>query len=605
MAHLEREISPYWSADSKTSVGFVLALALIALVGTIAYFSTRSFIDTNQAVVDTHVVLQQLEDTLSAIVDAETGQRGYILTGDESYLEPYTAAVSQIDEQIERLRLLTADNPTQQHHLVAFAVLASERLDSIERTLQIYREQGFEAAQRMIGAGSGKQIMDQIRLSIAEMKEHENRLLETRSTQSTERAQAAVGVLLLIIAMLFGLICFIYYLIQRDIIGRKRVEQTLVAERSLLRSVIDTVPDSIYVKDTAGRFVLLNLPQAHLMGAAAPKAVIGTTDFDWFPQELAARYAADERAVVKTGQPLINREEPTVDSTGKHMVVLTTKIPLQNGQGEVFQIVGITRDITERKRAEREILQLNNDLQKRTHQLEVANKELEAFTYSVSHDLRAPLRAIDGFSGILVAKYSASLSEDATRYLQKVRNNAQKMGNLIDDLLAFSRLSRQPIRKQSLMLADLIRQVLNEDLRSAQQNRQIEIVIGDLPPCQADPVLMKQVLINLLDNALKFTQKCETTRIEIGAEPHGEETAYFIKDNGAGFDMQYAHKLFGVFQRLHREEDYPGTGVGLAIVERIIHRHGGRVWAEATVNEGATFYFTVDEDPSEEPGKSV
>ena len=239
--------------------------------------------------------------------------------------------------------------------------------------------------------------------------------------------------------------------------------------------------------------------------------------------------------------------------------------------------------------------------------------ELEAFSYSVSHNLRAPLRAIDGFSRILLEEYQPQLAPEAQRHLQLVRDNTQQMGRLIDDLLAFLRLGRQRLQKQPVAPADLVRQAL-EDLRHEQEGRRVEMTIGDpsaalrqgsgqgsgeaLPVCQADPDLLKQVWVNLLSNALKFTRQREVARIEIGwipplSPPLPGEGCYFVKDNGMGFDMQYADKLFGVFQRLHRTEEYEGTGVGLATVQRIIHRHGGRIWAEAEVDKGATFYFTL------------
>lgn len=228
----------------------------------------------------------------------------------------------------------------------------------------------------------------------------------------------------------------------------------------------------------------------------------------------------------------------------------------------------------------------------RTAQLEVANQELEAFSYSVSHDLRAPLRAVNGFARILLEDYAADLEGEAQEYLQLVRDNAQHMGQLIDGLLTFSRLSRQPLSKQPVALADLVRQVFS-GLRPAQEGRHIDLKIGALPVCQSDPVLLQQVFANLLANALKFTQQREVAVIEVGCQEDKGEPVYFVKDNGAGFNMAYADKLFGVFQRLHRAEEYEGTGVGLAIVQRIIHRHGGRIWAEAAVNHGATFYFTL------------
>ncbi len=252
-------------------------------------------------------------------------------------------------------------------------------------------------------------------------------------------------------------------------------------------------------------------------------------------------------------------------------------------------------------------------LRERADQLEAANKELEAFSYSVSHDLRAPLRAMDGFSRILVEEYGSQIDPEARRYLHIVRDNTKQMGRLVDDLLAFSRLSRQAPQVHPLAPAELARDAL-KDLRAEQEGRQVDIIFGELPVCQADSALLKQVFFNLLSNALKFTRKREVAVIEIGsttisdcklriadlpdppiqsAIPNLKSAVYFVRDNGVGFDMQYAHKLFGVFQRLHRSEEYEGTGVGLAIVQRIIHRHGGRVWAEAAVEQGATFYFTI------------
>jgi light-regulated signal transduction histidine kinase (bacteriophytochrome) len=222
----------------------------------------------------------------------------------------------------------------------------------------------------------------------------------------------------------------------------------------------------------------------------------------------------------------------------------------------------------------------------------VLNRELETFSYSVSHDLRAPLRAIDGFARALTEDYAATLDAEGQRLLGVIRANASRMGRLIDDLLTLSRLGRKSLEPAPLDLASMARGVVAE-LATAEPGRQVQVDIGPLPQAYGDPGLVRQVLVNLIGNAFKFTRGQRDARVEIGARVENGETAYYVRDNGAGFDMQYAQKLFGVFQRLHRADEFDGTGIGLALVQRIVHRHGGRVWAEARVNQGATFSFTL------------
>lgn len=250
-------------------------------------------------------------------------------------------------------------------------------------------------------------------------------------------------------------------------------------------------------------------------------------------------------------------------------------------------------EILERRRVEHEIVQLNEKLVSRASELAAANKELEAFAYSIAHDLRAPLRAMDGFSQILLQEHAVQLPAEVRRYLAMVRENAQRMDALVNGLLALSHVGRQTLKLERVALADLVHRAL-ADLEHEQAGRQIELVIGDLPVCRVDPVLVTQVLVNLLSNALKFTRQREVARIEVGSrQAQSGEQVCFVRDNGVGFDMRYAKKLFGVFERLHGVQEYEGTGIGLAIVQRIIQRHGGRIWAESAVNEGATFFFTL------------
>ena len=264
--------------------------------------------------------------------------------------------------------------------------------------------------------------------------------------------------------------------------------------------------------------------------------------------------------------------------------------------GDRTLLMAVLEDISARRRHEDEIRALNEELERRvierTAELEAATRELEGFSYSVSHDLRAPLRAIDGFSRILLDEYAAQLPAEAHRYLDVVRANAQRMGRLVDDLLAFSRLRNAELNRETLDLGTLTRDVIAELERDIGE-REVRFTVQPLPPAHGDHALLRQVLVNLLGNALKFTRPRVVAEIEVGVEDADGEHVYFVRDNGVGFDMEYSGKMFGVFQRLHRDDEFEGTGVGLAIVQNIVIRHGGRVWAEAAVDQGTTVYFNL------------
>jgi light-regulated signal transduction histidine kinase (bacteriophytochrome) len=271
--------------------------------------------------------------------------------------------------------------------------------------------------------------------------------------------------------------------------------------------------------------------------------------------------------------------------------------PDGGADGAITGVQTIGRDITAHKRAEEELKRHRDHLEElvreRTMEMEAANKELEAFAYSVSHDLRAPLRHIDGFLELLQKKAGTTLDDQSRHYMDTISEAAQKMGRLIDDLLTFSRMGRHGISFQPMELGKMVRDVIRQ-LEPDTAGRNIDWSIGDLPLVHGDEAMLHMALVNLIDNALKFTQPREKARIEIGSQPGQEgETVIFVRDNGVGFDPAYIDRLFGVFQRLHRADEFEGTGIGLANVHRIISRHGGRTWAEGGVGQGATFYFSL------------
>jgi len=291
----------------------------------------------------------------------------------------------------------------------------------------------------------------------------------------------------------------------------------------------------------------------------------------------------------------------------RHLVEAQEELARLNatlGEKILERTANLTAEIADRKRAEAEVKKLNEELElrvgERTVELEAANRELEAFSFSVSHDLRSPLRAMNAFSSELREEFSSHLPPEAQDLLDRVISSAQRMKQLLDDLLRFSQLSRQALSRQAVEIQPIVRGLI-EELRTEHSEKPLDIRLAELPDCIGDRSLLTQVFANLLSNAFKFTRYKAKAMIEIGYLNGATEGTYFVRDNGAGFDMQHAGKLFGVFQRLHGQEEFEGTGVGLSIVHRIIQRHGGRVWAQAEAEKGATFFFTVPAAPAPKP----
>jgi PAS domain S-box-containing protein len=383
-------------------------------------------------------------------------------------------------------------------------------------------------------------------------------------------------------------------------VERARAEEALRASERRFRSVVESAGDGMILADNAGHIIACNKSAQDIFGYGEAE-VLGQPLTLLMPAHYREPHRQGlERFRVSGEARVIGRvvELHGLRKDGREFPLELSLSCWTAGEQTFFS--GIIRDITERKRAEEEIRRLNEALAHRVMALDASNKELEAFSYSISHNLRTPLRALAGFAGILLEEHLPHLTAEGQHYLQRIQDNAQTMGRMIDDLLALMSISRQPVNRQTVSPARLVEQALDE-LRSAQAGRRISMTIGDLPVCQADPTMLRRVFFNLLENALKFTRRREVARIEISSLEDATPGmhVYFVKDNGVGFDMQYANKLFGVFEHLHPHQDYEGTGVGLAMVQRIIQRHGGRVWAEAAVDQGATFCFTVGAGPTD------
>ena len=419
-----------------------------------------------------------------------------------------------------------------------------------------------------------KAVADQVAIAMDRKLAEEalrrlNEELERRVEERTEELQKTVAQL------------------EEEIADRQRAENALAIERQRFYDVLEMLPVYIvllrpdYHVPFANRYFVENFGESR--GRRCFEYLFGRTE----PCEICETYK-----VLETNGPL--RWEWT-GPNGRIYDIFDFPFPDVDGSPLIMEM-GI--DITDRKQSEAEINKLNEELEQRvkerTAELEVANRELESFSYSVSHDLKAPIRAIEGFSRVLMDEYLAKLDEDGLRLLNIIVDNTQIMANLIDDLLALSRTGRQPLKKSSVDLASMVKQDF-ERLRGEDPGREIRLTVHDLAQAWGDPSLLNQVVMNLLGNAVKYTMTREVAVIEVGGYTQDGEAVFFVRDNGIGFDERYGHKMFGAFQRFHSGKEYEGTGIGLAIVQRIIQRHGGRVWAEGKVDEGATFYFSLPE----------
>jgi len=560
-------------------LGLGLSLALGAGLVLLSFRSLAEQTEAADWVSHTHLVLERLETLRAEVLKAENAQRGFVLTADANFLERFSAARAEILKTVGELRLLTADNDSQWKRLEVIQPLIEKRMQLLEQSIAGAQAGSRIAAEQAAPTVAGAELTSRISDAIRAMESSEKDLLRQRDVAVKQGARRTQFLLAAGTLFAFVLILGAFTLLRREIGERARAQEDL-------NRFFNVSADMMCVAGTDGYFKRLNPAWEKSLGYSAAE-LLARPYLDFVhPDDLASTQAAAKTASV-TG--LISFENRYRTKQGAYRWFNWNTSPDQQ-RGVIY---AAARDVTESKAAAESLRRLNEELQGRARRLEAANHELEAFTSSVSHDLRAPLRHVDGFSRILLEEHAGQLSPEGRRLLERVRHATQHMGELVDDLLKLSRVSRQELSPLVADLNTVAAEVIAE-LQPACQGRRVEFHAGRLPFVECDSGLIRQVFSNLLANAVKFTRPRDPAIIEVGQTERDGHRAIFIRDNGVGFSMKYADKLYGVFQRLHRSEDFEGTGVGLVTVQRIIQKHRGRIWAEAEVDQGATFFFTLE-----------
>ncbi len=584
---------------------------MLATVAYITYRSTHGLEESAEWVSQRHDFLDQLSSFELHLMEVDSAARGYLLASDEQYLPAYDLArrklvqdMLSIEGAVSRTQFEGADTRDQEvSYVQQLHQLLLKKTGIVKAAIAARREQGLDGAAAMLSDGQDEKVTMALRSVLSSLRAMEQSRLHTRSTLTSAIGDSTFHVVLMATFLSAVILALATLNIRRDIAIRRRAEEALAEEHNLLRGVMDAMPEQVFVTNREGRFIIDNISHRSFLGVKLARDIEGRTSADFFPPGAAAEMDKDNQAIMETGHPVINHEDLVVRGDGQVVWIATTKVPLNDVEGNCIGLVGVSSDISIRKEAEER-------LRLAAEQLRRSNLELQEFASVASHDLQEPLRKIQAFGD------RPALGENGRDYLERMQDAARRMQILLHDLLTLSRITSKAQPFQRVDLLKIVEDVVSDlEVRIEQTGARVEI--GRLPSIDADAGQMRQLLQNLISNALKFHAPGLKPEVIISAKvldnaeslpgsmPGEELVQIMVRDNGIGFDERYLDRIFQVFQRLHSRSDFEGTGIGLAVCRKIADRHGGIISAKSSEGQGATFIVTLpvkqrNSEPNEE-----
>ena len=574
---------------------FLLALLSLAFVVALSRVSEQQLQEATRSVTETREVLEKLGEISTRLGEVESAARSFAISGKQSHLDPFYTAAKAVPEGVEELKALLRNDPTALSKVTQIEPVINKHVKAMKDMVELGNKNLFRGSGQRKLTDQGNALMEEIRTAFNALEKMQRSRLAQRQTAMADKAER-VTLISLAGSVLAGVLVLAF-----GALGLRALNTKAKAEEKLQR-LLGSMPDAMVIVNAEGKIISSNAQTGKLFGYTE-RELQGESMALLVPErirQIQRQYYAGFFLQRGERAPEATLELCGLRKDGREFPVEISTKPLAAEKG--LLVTSAIRDISERKQAERQISQLNKELKDRADELEAANKELEAFSYSVSHDLRSPLQNIDSFSQILMDEYANRLDTDGRDYVERLRGSCQHMEEIIDALLLLSNMARHELVLDRVDLSTLAKSVAAE-LKLKDPDRLVDWVIAEGLTIEGDTRLLRVVFENLFSNAWKFTAKRPRARIEFGALPqcNGART-YFVRDDGAGFDMARASHLFAPFKRLHDQSQFRGTGIGLATVQRVIRRHRGKIWAEGEVDKGATFCFTLTEEAATSHG---